>query len=124
MRPVKFTQMLAWLARQPDSHSMVNPLNAELNPICHLLALLGAHHIFHVSGLRVKQTRFCARKFQKYGVSINANNIIYLSETWDYFTNLKAPLCVVFSNPLLYVASKVYTDVGVARQPARFSRHS
>jgi hypothetical protein len=31
-----------------------NPLNAELNPICHLLALLGAHHIFDVSGLRVK----------------------------------------------------------------------
>ena len=30
-----------------------NLLNAELNPICHLLALLGAHHIFHVSGLRV-----------------------------------------------------------------------
>jgi len=29
-----------------------NPLNAELNPICHLLALLGAHHIFNVSGLR------------------------------------------------------------------------
>jgi len=33
---------------------MFNPLNAELNPICHLLALFGAHHIFHVSGLRVK----------------------------------------------------------------------
>jgi len=32
----------------------INPLNAELNPICHLLALLGAHHTFHVSGLRVK----------------------------------------------------------------------
>jgi hypothetical protein len=32
----------------------VNPLNAKLNPICHLLALLGAHHIFHVSGSRVK----------------------------------------------------------------------
>ena len=31
-----------------------NPLNAELNPICHLLALLGAHHIFHVNGVRVK----------------------------------------------------------------------
>ena len=31
-----------------------NPLNAELNPICHLLTLWGAHHIFHVSGLRVK----------------------------------------------------------------------
>ena len=32
----------------------INPINAELNPISHLLALLGAHHIFHVSGLRVK----------------------------------------------------------------------
>ena len=30
------------------------PLNAELNPICHLLALLGAHHILHVSRIRVK----------------------------------------------------------------------
>ena len=30
-----------------------NPLNAQLIPIYHLLALLGAHHIFHVSGLRV-----------------------------------------------------------------------
>jgi len=32
---------------------LINTSNAELNPICHLLALLGAHHIFHVSGLRV-----------------------------------------------------------------------
>jgi len=31
----------------------LNPLNAELNPICHLLALLGAHHILHVSRIRV-----------------------------------------------------------------------
>jgi len=33
-----------------------NPLNAELNPICHLLALLGAHHILHFSRIRVKET--------------------------------------------------------------------
>jgi hypothetical protein len=33
----------------------INPLNAELNPICRLLALLGAHHILHVSRLRVKE---------------------------------------------------------------------
>jgi len=32
----------------------INPLYAELNPICHLLALLGAHHILHVSRVRVK----------------------------------------------------------------------
>ena len=33
----------------------INPLNAELNPICHLLALLGAHHILHISRIRVKK---------------------------------------------------------------------
>jgi hypothetical protein len=33
----------------------INPLHAELNPICHLLALLGAHHILHVSRVRVKK---------------------------------------------------------------------
>jgi len=32
----------------------INTLNAELNPICYLLALLGAHHILHVSRIRVK----------------------------------------------------------------------
>ena len=31
----------------------INPLNAELNPICHFLALAGAHHFVHVSRLRV-----------------------------------------------------------------------
>jgi hypothetical protein len=31
-----------------------NTLNAELNPIFHLLALLGAHHILHISRIRVK----------------------------------------------------------------------
>jgi hypothetical protein len=33
----------------------LNPLNAELNPACHLQALLGAHHIFHVSRVKVNQ---------------------------------------------------------------------
>jgi len=32
----------------------INPFNAELNLICHLLALLGAHYILHVSRVRVK----------------------------------------------------------------------
>ena len=38
----------------------VKGLNVELNPICLLLALLGAHLIFHVSGLRVKNI-YCVR---------------------------------------------------------------
>ena len=32
----------------------INPLNPELNPICYLLALLGAYHFLHVNRIRVK----------------------------------------------------------------------
>ena len=35
-------------------NSAFNPLNTYFNPMCHVLALLGAHHILHVSGLRFK----------------------------------------------------------------------
>ena len=41
-------------ARNMQSSCQINPLNAELNTICHLLALLGAHHILHISRIRVK----------------------------------------------------------------------
>jgi len=34
----------------------INPLNVELNPICHLLVLLGAHHILHFSRIGVKRS--------------------------------------------------------------------
>jgi len=33
---------------------VINPLNTELNPICHLLSSLGAHSILHVGRIRVK----------------------------------------------------------------------
>jgi hypothetical protein len=36
----------------------INPLKTQLNSICHLLALLGAHHILHVSRIRVNALNF------------------------------------------------------------------
>jgi hypothetical protein len=42
---------------------IVNPLNSVLNPICHLLALLGARHILHISRIRVKNKKVFCRKF-------------------------------------------------------------
>jgi hypothetical protein len=35
------------------SSLQINPLNSELNPACHLLTLLEAHRILHVSRIRV-----------------------------------------------------------------------
>jgi len=48
-------QLLMMGLRIPEICCAVfNPLNPELNPICYLLALLGAHHFLHVSRIRVK----------------------------------------------------------------------
>ena len=37
----------------PTIASHLNPLNPELNRICYLLALVGAHHFLHISRIRV-----------------------------------------------------------------------
>ena len=42
-RPLHFKNITSQQVRRS-----LNPLNAELHPICHLLALLGAHHILHI----------------------------------------------------------------------------
>ena len=44
----------------------VSPLNAELNPICHLLALVGAHHILHVNRVRVRHPVVLSCSFYVY----------------------------------------------------------
>jgi len=48
----------------------LNPLNPELNPICYLLALLGAHHLLHVSRIRVKLLTFRLLMSYMYGARI------------------------------------------------------
>jgi len=48
---------LAFMGNQNQGcPAYINPLNSELNSICHLLTLLGTHHILHVSRIRVKVT--------------------------------------------------------------------
>jgi len=50
--------------------NLFNPLNPELNPICYLLALLGAHHFLHVSRIRVKLLTFRLLMSYIYGAPI------------------------------------------------------
>ena len=50
--------------------SHLNPLNAELNPICYLLALLGAHYFLHVSRIRVKSLTLRLLMSYLYGAPI------------------------------------------------------
>jgi hypothetical protein len=84
--------MLRDVAFSGDTN-VIKPLNAKLNPICHLLALLGAHHILHVSRIKVKKE---AEKFLKYknftievqhmwNVKIKVIPIKRNRRDWDHF---------------------------------------
>ena len=55
---------------------MFNPSNAELNPICHFLALLRARHILHVSSGRVidETLHYCSRYW--------GNRLLRTAEVW------------------------------------------
>ena len=51
-----FSEHGLWRTKTANySDNMLNPLNSELNPIRHLLALGGADHILHVSRVRVNK---------------------------------------------------------------------
>jgi hypothetical protein len=79
-----------------------NPLNVEINPICHLLALLGAHHILHVSRIRVKLLKILPLSAQYiYSLLmfvVNNRNLfldnvdLYSVQTRNSY-NLHPPLC-------------------------------
>jgi hypothetical protein len=80
------------------SHNF-NPLNAELNAICHFIALLGAHPLLHVSRIRV---------------NIHINTIVpstHISSRWCLRFRLN--LCM----PISYVMRATFSAHPVLVQP-------
>jgi hypothetical protein len=74
-----------------------NPLNAKLNPICHLLALLGAHHILHVSRVRVKILNSHTKTFKIHPYMSQSPFKPSSGGLWMYFARLlnwNVDLCV------------------------------
>jgi len=66
----KPVQGLLYLYLLCNANIPINPLNPELNPICYLLALLGAHHLLHVSRIRVKSLTLRLLMSYVYGAPI------------------------------------------------------
>ena len=54
IEPANFRFVEQHLNHCANAVPYINPLNAELNPICHFPALLRGHPILHVSRIRVK----------------------------------------------------------------------
>jgi len=67
----------------------IKPLNPELNPICYLLALLGAPHFLHVSRIRVKLLTF--RLLMSY-ICVEHPFLMFLDHTQRRSTVGRTPL--------------------------------
>ena len=68
---------------------VINPLKPELNPICYLLALLGAHHFLHVSRIRIKLLTF--RRLMSY-IYMEHPFLMFLDHTQRSSTVGRTPL--------------------------------
>ena len=77
------------LANDQLDAQILNPLNPELNPICYLLALLGAHHFLHVSRIRVKLITF--RRLMSY-IYMEHPFLMFLDHTQRRSTVGRTPL--------------------------------
>ena len=76
----------------------LNPLDAELNPICYLLALL-AHHFLHVSRIRVKSLTLWLLMSYIYGapiLDVSRSHTTTQHSRWD---SCRSPAEIVGSNP-------------------------
>ena len=97
----------------------VNPLNPELNPICHLLALLGAHHILHVSriGVNVAKLSFlCRRIFGKHEVFFwGGGGGVEKHCQWNYFNTCTVHrlLFCTMTNNCMYVPDRHDSSVNI-----------
>jgi len=66
----------------------INPLNAKLYPIYHLLALLRAHPILHVSRIRVKEQESCLILNEHVDDEVQKNKIILVNFGHTVFSYL------------------------------------
>jgi hypothetical protein len=83
-----------------------NPLNAELNPICHLLALLGGATIVVVSRLRVKTyTKIASTCFGL--TTILRERIIDLRQSYNYENNRFCHLLALLGGSTIVVVSRL-----------------
>ena len=93
----------------------INALNAELNSICYLLALLGAYHFLHVSRIRAK----IRNKF----LNILCNSLFKIYNNISLYINIQGDQKV--SVHLMITIQKVTSYVqGVPRQSSDIYWHA
>ena len=90
------------IASVQSDEKPLNPLNAELNPICHLLALLGVHHFLHVSRIRVNtRDRWMSSEFCN---SLHIATMTRLGHQAPLFRRFRKRRRIVFLDSLCHIS--------------------
>ena len=86
--------------------NLFNPFNTELNPICHLLALLGTHYILHVSRIRVKTILILSSQLR---IILQAFSFLHVFPPQPYRRFSTPPIHATFSAHLflLHLTSRI-----------------
>ena len=98
---------------------IVYPLNAPLNPICHLLTLLGAHHIIHVSWIKDNLIL---------GLTFNAHELLHLLRCSTFQNLTLSPgrifMCFIWISKLTEITSLLIHSFHCHVQNATIPCHS
>jgi hypothetical protein len=83
--------LMLWSAGFSSRRIEFNPLNDQLNHICHFLTLLGAHHILHVSRIRFKyqQLKLGPIGCPKMSERIYHSTVVISRKMWVHCTAIK-----------------------------------
>jgi len=86
----------------------LNPLNAELYSICHLLALLGAHPILHISRIRVNIILPSTPGYSKWSLSVRVfqQNLVCIS---PLLSSIRATCSAILI--FLYLITRIFGDM-------------
>jgi hypothetical protein len=98
----------AGMSRSPFTTAVINPLNAKLNPICHLLILLG--DLTFMSACIISIFQYISNKMQRYTVYLYLETALHVSG--GTFTHYQERIQLylqhlVFVTPLLLSAAIV-----------------
>ena len=97
---------------------LFNPLNAELNPIRHLLALVGARHIVHVSRIRVNIAKWSSTMHGTNNIKFILTPvpcIFFIYNSTNYCTILIFELHIITYDLFLHVSTLIRHHQGTLR---------
>jgi hypothetical protein len=107
-----------------ENSKVINPLKTQLNPTCHLLALLGAHHILHVSSLRVKIWHEYPVFYMKTGTHLRSHLAQFFCKC-EVFQEKKMKIHVYLTSLMMKVPDHLYVlgDTYTCHTYCRYTYH-